>query len=130
MEVLKRPSKSDIANVIFELMNSVTRVHMNHLLTNSYAAHKAMNEFYDSIGGLADDIAEQYQGATEQLLNFPTSAIMPVMRTPSDCITYLRELYVIVDACHNHCTYSEIQNVLDEVKSLINSTKYKLIFLK
>jgi len=130
METLKRPSKCDINTVVFELLNGVTKVHLNHLLTTSYAAHKAMNEFYDSVGDLADDIAEQYQGVTEQLLSFPTSMNFPTMRTPQDCIAYLRQLYSQVDSCHGQCQYSEIQNILDEVKSLINSTKYKLIFLK
>lgn len=127
---LKRPSKADIASVTFELLNSATKVHLNHLLTTSYAAHKAMNEFYDAVGGLADDIVEQYQGVTERLLTFPTSYSFPVMNTPQDCVNYLRGLYAQVCLCHTDCPYSEIQNVLDEVKSLINSTKYKLIFLK
>ena len=130
MDTLKRPSKADIATVTFELLNSVTKVHLNHLLTTSYAAHKAMNEFYDGVGDLADDIVEQYQGLTEKLLTFPTSYVFPLMNTPQECVNYLRILYTQVDACHNDCPYSEIQNILDEVKSLINSTKYKLIFLK
>lgn len=132
METVRRlaSTKSDIPSLAFELLNSVTKVHLNHLLTTSFAAHKAMNEFYDSIGGLTDGLIEQYQGLTEKLLMFPTSMTFPTMRTPQDCIDYLRVLYVQVDACHKMCEYSEIQNNLDEIKTLINSTKYKLIFLK
>lgn len=129
METLKRPSKSDIPSLAFELLNGVTKVHLNHLLTNSYAAHKAMNEFYDELGDLADTLVEQYQGLTEQLLIFPTSMTFPLMKSPQDCISYLRELYTLTDTCHNNCKYSEIQNNLDEIKTLINSTKYKLLFL-
>lgn len=144
-EYLKRPLKSGaessskgdhskhIAALGFELLNGVTKVHLNHLLVTgpgSYAAHKAMGSFYDEVGDLADDLVEQYQGVTEKLLTFPTSANLPVMKTAEDCIKYLRGLYDLADMVHEACTHSEIQNTIDEIKSLINSTKYKLLFLK
>jgi DNA-binding ferritin-like protein len=144
-EYLKRPLKSGtetgpkadhskhIATLVFELMVGATKVHINHLLvtgTGSYAAHKAMNEFYDAAPDLADDVAEQFQGVTEKLLTFPTSANLPTMKTAEDCIKYLRGLYDLADMVHEACGHSEIQNTIDEIKSLINSTKYKLLFLK
>jgi len=36
----------------------------------------------------------------------------------------------LADMVHEACGHSEIQNTIDEIKSLINSTKYKLLFLK
>jgi len=117
----------------FELLQGSTKVHLNHLLITgqgSYAAHKAMNSFYDDVADLADNFIEQYQGCTEKLMIFPTSFEFPVMKTADDCISYLRDLYKKVTAVQNECPYSEIKNTLDEVKSLINSTKYKLLFLK
>src|SRR5574343_160474 len=116
----------------FELLTGATKVHLNHLLvtgSGSYAAHKAMNEFYDSITGLADDVVEQYQGATEKLLEFPQNCSCPTMKTAQDCVSYLRGLHMKVCELQAIMPYSEIVNILDEVKSLINSTKYKLIFL-
>lgn len=141
MGVLKRASFTStgstevdkaVAILGFELLNGVTKVHLNHLLvtgTGSYAAHKAMNEFYDDIGDLADDVIEQYQGASEKLLVFPESFSFPPLKTAQDCVSYLRGLYAKVNQLQDIMPYSEIVNVLDEVKSLINSTKYKLIFL-
>jgi hypothetical protein len=116
----------------FDLLQGSTKVHLNHLLVTgdkSFAAHKAMNEFYDGVADLADDYIEQYQGATETLMEFPKSYEFPVMKTANDCLVYLRQLYTKVNLVQSKCTYSEINNTLDEVKSLINSTKYKLIFL-
>lgn len=128
------PSNVDklTAEVGFELLNGVTKVHLNHLLVTgvgSYAAHKAMNEFYDSLGGLADDVIEQYQGATEKLLEFPQNYSFPVMKSAEDCVYYLRGLYGKINQLQAVMPYSELVNVLDEIKSLINSTKYKLILL-
>jgi hypothetical protein len=133
METLKRPSKVTHATLGFELLQGSTKVHLNHLLVSgpgSYAAHKAMADFYDGVADLADDFIEQYQGASEKLMEFPTACNFPVMKTAADCIGYLRSLYESVNIVQNECPYSEIVNVLDEIKSLINSTKYKLIFLK
>ena len=138
---IPRPSssgstKSDsnpIVKLVFELLNGVTKVHINHLRVNgpgAYAAHTAMGGFYDSVGGLADDIAEQYQGITEKIITYPTSVELPTMSTAEDCLSYMRTLYDMVDEAQASCSYSELNNTLDEVKSLINSTKYKLLFLK
>lgn len=129
MEAIKRPSITAESQLAFELLNSSTKIHLNHLLVTSYAAHKAMNEFYDEVKNLADDFVEQYQGVTERLMIFPTSYNFPEMKTAEDCIVYLRTLYVRVNTVQQACSYSEIINLMDEIKSLINSTKYKLIFL-
>lgn len=126
-------STYEFADLVFELLNGSTKVHLNHLLVNgqgSYAAHKAMNAFYDALPDIADSLAEGYQGITETLLVYPTIASLPTMTNAEDCVDYLRELYSKVNRVQEACKYSEIKNELDELKSLINSTKYKLIFLK
>jgi len=133
METIKRPAKYTPAILGFELLQGSTKVHLNHLLVEgvgSYAAHKAMNIFYDSVADLADNFFEQYQGATEKLMVFPTTATFPLLKSGKDCLVYIKTLYEMVDLVQVECPYSEIKNTLDEVKSLINSTKYKLIFLK
>jgi DNA-binding ferritin-like protein len=122
-----------IVKLVFELLNGVTKVHINHLRVNgpgAFAAHTAMGVFYDEVGDLADSIAEQYQGVTEKIISYPTTAELPTMSTAEDCLSYMRTLYDMVNEAQDYCTYSEIDNTLDEVKSLINSTKYKLLFLK
>lgn len=121
---------SAITALTFELLNGVTKIHMSHLKTTSYSAHVAMGEFYDGVGDFADSLAEQWQGITEKLLEFPTSAQLPTCNTPEECVKYLRGLYVMCEKVQDTCDHSEIINTIDEIKSLINSTKYKLIFLK
>lgn len=124
--------KSDFGVLISEFLESVTSVHKAHLKVTgpgSYAAHTAMGGFYDEIGDLADGIAESYQGLTETLLDIPQ--IQPkTCSTSQDCVDYLNSLYDKVCAAQDACAYSEINNELDNVKTLINSTKYKLIFLQ
>jgi DNA-binding ferritin-like protein len=115
-----------------DLLNAVTTIHKIHLKITglgSYAAHKALNEFYDEIGDLADNVVEQFQGAEEKLLEMPNTAPTE-LNSVEEAIDYLRKLKEKTAALQSIMPHSEIVNQLDEVKSLIDSTKYKLIFLK
>lgn len=115
-----------------DLLNAVTSVHKIHLKVTglgSFAAHKALNEFYDEIGDLADGVVEQYQGAEEKILELPNTAPTE-LNSVEETIDYLRKLKDKTAALQSVMPHSEIVNQLDEVKSLIDSTKYKLLFLK
>ena len=125
-------SKTSMGALVADFLESVTSVHKAHLKITgpgSYAAHTAMGGFYDEIGDLADGIAEAYQGVTETLLDIPPAQQVS-FTSAAECVNYLNSLYDKVNAMQAKCQYSEINNELDNVKTLINSTKYKLIFLK
>ena len=120
------------AELVVEMMHAGTKLHIAHLLVTgvgSYAAHKALNEIYDALPGHADTIAETYQGAAEKLLNYPEMTL-PTIKTADEAVTYLRSLYNKINSLQSIMPYSEIVNELDNIKSDINSAKYKLIFLQ
>ena len=120
------------AACVSELMNAATSIHKLHLKvtgTGSYAAHKALNELYDALPGHADDLAEGFQGAAEKLLDYKEVAPR-VLNSVEDALAYIREMTNIVSGLQAKMPYSEIVNELDTVKSTLNSTKYKLLFLK
>lgn len=120
------------AACVSELMNAATSIHKLHLKVTgagSYAAHKALNELYDTLPGHADDLAEGYQGASEKILNY-TETSPKALNSVEDAIKYIREMYEMVSSLQTKMPYSEIVNELDTVKSSLNSTKYKLLFLK
>lgn len=118
-----------MAKLITEMLHGATKTHMTHLKTTSYAAHIALNEFYNALPDLADGLAESWQGVTESLLDYPEASVRQIS-TPKEAISYLKEMYDMVQGVQDHCKYSEIINDLDLVKTQINITKYKLIFLK
>jgi len=121
-----------VSACVSEIMNAATSFHKLHLKVKgdgSYAAHKALNELYDALPGHADTLAEGYQGAAEKLLSY-TETTPRILDTVSDAVAYLRDLSAIVTKLQGMLPYSEIVNNLDLVKDSINSTKYKLIFLK
>ena len=113
-------------------MAAAPRFHKLHLKVTrqgSFAAHMALNTLYSDLPGHADDIVEQYQGVAETLIDIPEAAPKPELKTVADAISYLRDIYDRINDVQEVCPYSEINNSLDEIKSLINSSKYKLLFL-
>lgn len=115
-----------------EMMNAATSFHRLHLKVKgdgSYSAHKALGNFYEAMHGHADTLVEGYQGVAEKLLNYTDMPIRTLDDT-ADAVRYLRDLYNSVNKLQGMMPYSEIVNNLDLVKDLINSTKYKLLFLK
>jgi len=120
------------SDLVVEMMNAGTKLHITHLLVTgvgSYAAHKALNDIYDALPDHADTIAEAYQGASEKLLSYGEVAL-PTIKTKDEAVAYLRSLYAKINNLQSMMPYSEITNELDNVKSSINSAKYKLIFLQ
>ena len=115
-----------------ELMNARNSFHKLHLKVTgegSYAAHVAIGDFYDGLPGHADTLVEGYQGTTEKILTLKDVAPR-TLDTVADGVAYLRDLYAMITKLQGQLPYSEIVNNLDLVKDSINSTKYKLLFLK
>jgi len=121
-----------VASCASEIMNARTSFHKLHLKVTgdgSYAAHKALNKIYDALPDFADTLIEGYQGAAEKILDYKETA-PKVLNTVEDGLSYLRDMYEMVNGLQAKMPYSEIVNNLDLVKDGINSAKYKLLFLK
>jgi DNA-binding ferritin-like protein len=121
-----------MGHCLSELMNVRTSIHQLHLTITgpgSYAAHKALNKFYDAIPDLVDTLVEGYQGATEKILKFEEMTPRQ-LKTVEDALDYMREMYDRITKLQAKVPYSEIVNNMDLVKDAINSAKYKLLFLK
>jgi hypothetical protein len=102
--------------------------HSVHLNTRSYAKHKALGKFYDSVIDLADKFAEAYQG--RHGLIGPIS--LHSARKTSNITEFLEDnLKEIEDARYKVCDKSDtaLQNIIDEIVGLYLSTLYKLKFL-
>jgi hypothetical protein len=121
-----------VSSCASELMNARTSFHKLHLKVTgegSYAAHKALNKLYDALPDHADTLIEGYQGAAEKILSYKEVAPR-ALDTVADGVNYLRDIYGMINKLQGMLPYSEIVNNLDLVKDSINSTKYKLLFLK
>lgn len=115
-----------------EMMNAAISFHKLHLKVTgpgSFAAHTALNPFYEGLHDHTDTLVEGYQGVAEKILTY-TDMPVRTLDTVADGVGYLRDLYNTINKLQGMMPYSEIVNNLDLVKDSINSTKYKLLFLK
>ena len=117
---------------VCELMNATISFHKLHLKVNgvgAHAMHIALGGLYDELPGLVDTITEAYQGAAERILIL-TDCCPRTLNSVEEAIVYIREIYDMICALQDIMCFSEISNELDNVKLLLSSTKYKLLFLK
>lgn len=121
--------KNLIGEFVGTLLHSATIVHFMHLQTQSYSVHKALQKYYESIVDGADTIAEAIQGCTGELIApYPSMFGNPEVE-PLDYLTSIRD-YVTVTRTDIFPEYSNIQNEIDAVMTLLDSTIYRLTFLK
>lgn len=114
--------KEAIAKMIGILFMSRTYAHMAHLKTSSFAEHKALNEFYDEIVDLADDLAEATQGKYGKL-DIPFIDLKGDVEEPTDAI---ESHAVMVDNLCKKCDEDWIDNIVQEIQKCYRSTIYKL----
>jgi len=120
-----------IASMFF---HSRTQAHVFHLRvkgTGAFAAHKALNEYYDGIVELIDDLVETYQGKNG-LIEFKEVANIDNDASLENIVKYFDNLckFLAKERQDEKLQDSWIQNDLDNVASLLYSTKYKLVNLQ
>ncbi len=121
--------KKDFTEMMSLLLHSQTQVHTFHLQCKSYAEHKALQNYYEGIDGLVDTLVESYQGKYSILKGYKQYPIDDYKDTTTT-VNYFKELCDKVMELRDCCKDSWIQNQIDNVCELINSTLYKLRYLK
>ena len=111
------------------LLHEVTNAHLLHWASKSYAQHVTLGEFYDGLDDVTDAFVEAYMGKYGQL---PISGYTEFYSLPTnDPIAKLEELAKNVKDIRGSLPQdSELQNLIDEIADLIDSSLYKLRFLK
>jgi len=125
----QKNTKGDYVEMISLLLHSRTQAHTLHLQTESYPEHKALNEYYDGIVDIIDGLVESYQGKYGIIKGYKSYDLVEYKSTDTT-IKYLNDLCGKVEKLRDCCKDSYIQNQIDTVCELINSTLYKLRFLK
>lgn len=109
------------------LMQSRNQAHIYHLQTESFAAHKALQDYYEGIVDLIDGLVESYQGRYGILHGYSMANQIKEDNNPT---LYFEGLCKFVETIRTKVPQdSYIQNEIDNVVNLIESTKYKLKFL-
>lgn len=118
-----------LGEMMFDLLHSATVTHIMHLQSESFAEHMALGEYYEAIPDLVDALIEAWQGKNQQILRGygmgeeSYEGVKP--------LEYLQKLNAEFAACRPYIGEdSELQNLADEIADQIDSTMYKLRFLK
>ena len=117
--------KETLTELVMDLLHSGIITHIMHWQTESYAAHQALGEYYSEIPELVDSVIEAYQGKTGIILRgFPVEMESYEDMQPLAYMEYLSQ--ELIDGRALFGDDSEIQNLVDSIAELIDSTMYKL----
>lgn len=115
---------------VTKLLADRSAAHVAHWRTDSYSQHVALGEFYDELSDLMDGFVEQYQGyyakrMEPKVVGLAVSAdgIDDMLELSCECIEANR--YQVCDR-----EDSALQNTIDEIVRLYQTTLYKLRMLK
>jgi hypothetical protein len=122
-------NNEEFCDMVSRILHSRSQVHVFHLQTESYAEHKSLNDYYDSIGDLYDGLVESYQGKYGIITKVKSFEIEQY-ESNQQIISYFMTLSNEIESRRTSVEDSYLQNQIDTVLELIFSTLYKLRFLK
>lgn len=119
-----------MVELISMLLHSRTQAQVFHWVVSgegSFAAHKALQEYYDGIVDIIDTIVEGYQGKYGIQKFKPVNGI-DNSGDVENIISYFEKLNKFVESRRksDDLKHSFIQNEIDNIELLINTTLYKL----
>lgn len=107
------------------LFNSRNQARIFHLQTDSYARHKALNEYYDSVIELADKYSETYQGIFGIIKGYRGQPTF--LEGEKHIIPYFEALEKNISSLEDYLpTNLDLENIYSEILGLIHTTIYKL----
>ena len=115
--------------MISKLRFSVEQTQVYHWQSQSLSEHKALNKYYDGIPAIVDGIVESYQGKYGIQKGYRLFEVRDYS-TPEEVINFLKKLDEDVEMLRQSIKESYIQNQIDNVLQLIETTVYKLENLK
>ena len=115
--------------MVSKLRFSVEQTQVYHWQSQSYSEHIALNEYYDGIPDIVDGIVESYQGKYGIQKGYRLFEVRDYS-TPEEVINFLKQLDEDVEMLRQSIKETYIQNQIDNVLQLIETTVYKLENLK
>lgn len=121
---IEQTSAFDKTELFSKLFNARDVIHIAHLKTTSYAAHKTLNSVYEDLLDFADELTEMYQGEIGARIDFSIPA-----SSYQEPIQFLKDLNIYLQNIKNmYC--DSIINKIEELQGKINQNLYKLTILK
>ena len=115
--------------MVSKLRFSVEQTQVYHWQSQSLSEHKALNRYYNGIPDIVDGIVESYQGKYGIQKGYKLFEVRDYS-TPEEVINFLKQLDADVEMLRQSIKETYIQNQIDNVLQLIETTVYKLENLK
>lgn len=111
------------AEFITKLLDAVTIIHKQHLMTTgpgSFAAHEALGDVYESLSDHADNLAESFMGCTGMGISFGGVNAENFSSETRRIYEYIETNRMMIG------TESHLQNLVDEVLDSLARSLFKL----
>lgn len=132
-ELESKPTYAAVSNdnvvAVFVLLclHAVTNAHINHWRTDSFSIHSALGEFYSELGDALDEFVEAYMGKYGQIKDYPEFYNLPNKDAYAELKMLCETIYALREQMPDD---SELENLIDNIESLVDSAMYKVKFLK
>lgn len=114
--------EKNVALFVGTMLHSATITHLQHLSTASYAQHKALQKYYESIVGSVDSYAEAYQGRYGLITGYDVE-----FHKHRDPKAYVKGLLNFLDEIKPTLPKdTDLVNLFDAVVNDVTSLKYRL----
>lgn len=120
--VMAAAQETNVKGFVTALFRMRDQAHKQHLATRSYAAHKALGEFYEEILEALDEFIESYQGKYG-LMEITLGGDIPML----DSVEFMKMVAEYFEASRAQFAGDDwVQNMVDEMTGLAYRTLYKL----
>lgn len=103
------------------LQQSMVETWRNHLMTNKYSEHIALDEFYSDIVDKVDALIENWMGTHEKIEEY-----LNLLEGDYEALEYMEELRKVVVEGRELMDSPELESCVDDILGLIDRTIYKL----
>ncbi|AUG88469.1 starvation-inducible transcriptional regulator [Vibrio phage Vp_R1] len=110
-------TKGDCKELCYLLVDLVKAAHLEHVNTNNYARHMALDELYSDLPDQIDSLLEMvvmYYGAIHRC------------DCPEDFNTHFSVVLAKIEECIDNCDITVIETTLGDVQKFLIGIKYKL----
>lgn len=114
-----------VASIVGTLFGARTQAHVFHLQTKSYSEHMTLGAFYDEVGDLLDSLVESYQGKYGIITEYSIPGVVSYTGK-GQLVSYLEGLCESIESDRVSVEDSYLQNQIDTILELVESTKYKI----
>ena len=126
MKVESGRSKEEFFGMLAHAITFFRLTHWNRVGNAAFSAHIALEEVYDNLLSITDELLESTQGEEERIFEL----IIPTTNGQASPLDFAKGLIEYIRKTRKIFEHSWQQNEIDNIEKILNKLIYKLKFLK